>query len=881
MKSFFGNRRRWGVSVCGVVLCGQAVFAGDYSDRPKAETWVTTGADCSAFAAADLDGDRFGDILTVNGQGQLCVSYSVEGWKASGWQVVAEGVPSDALFLTVNRRGAEPHAWAIRLYRPTEVQTYWPKKDDVAHVELVATESMPERVTMARISSDGSGVFAVDTNGKHWSHEVSGWKAASGLPLGADALAVATQDDVPPNDPAAKPVAVAWGDMNADGTADRITVFDCTVPYGFRDVRLTLTKRDGARDLDSDGLANVEELAAGSDPLDRDTDGDGLLDGWEVKGLPRGIKGPEGVLSPIHQDVILIVAPYTWVDISAMKQSIEGSKRLYAQLPNLNPDGTTGINLHYRIDPPMDYPNTADWPSAAAKFFPARERGLYHWLQVDGLGGGGQAMELGDQGGSGANFACFAHELGHQLGLSHTGDSSPAWCPLYPSLMNYAFTYQLGGDGNAVRFSEGRFASLELRESELREHLPFPIADLKYLEAGPYQFTLADDGHGGTLVDWNHNGQFDEGTVRADINYGGSTYGGIRREMGFIGQGPVLGRIGTSAGARAIMMATVDRTCGQVSLRSYLGAEKWTDPTPIPESALNEEPLLVGTGAGEEGLVLLRRFDGWRAAWFRCENKDGTPAIATEKPNFVPGLPNIAMSAGEINGRILLIGRRDDDSLPAWWLTRSTDEKGATTGYAVEAGPTLDFKSSVPVGFDVDPWSRRVAIVGSQTNVDSRALVMRAAWFEIQGDGTWTKVDEKWPGGEHAGWNCTTRPAVRFTKDGELNIFHTGGAESWGGMIAWRTKKIGNTKVGDGWMLNMLYDVWTLTRRPVAFEILPDGTSVYAFRWDSGPFPDGDNKLLVGHNGLGIDDEPMRDHDDSARISRWGIRHSILWMNRE
>src|SRR5450432_1106844 len=99
-----------------------------------------------------------------------------------------------------------------------------------------------------------------------------------------------------------------------------------------------------------------------------------------------------------------------------------------------------------------------------------------HWMQ-ETPGGGGQAQELGDQGGSGANHAAFAHELGHQLGLSHTGDSAPAWCPLYPSIMNYAFNYSFDGDGEKIHFSDGRFAALrgrpspfELRETALDEH---------------------------------------------------------------------------------------------------------------------------------------------------------------------------------------------------------------------------------------------------------------------------------------------------------------------------------------------------------------------------------------------------------------------------
>ena len=40
--------------------------------------------------------------------------------------------------------------------------------------------------------------------------------------------------------------------------------------------------RDGSEDFDSDGLPDLGEYIAGTDPLSPDTDGDGLPDGWEV-----------------------------------------------------------------------------------------------------------------------------------------------------------------------------------------------------------------------------------------------------------------------------------------------------------------------------------------------------------------------------------------------------------------------------------------------------------------------------------------------------------------------------------------------------------------------------------------------------------------------
>ena len=148
------------------------------------------------------------------------------------------------------------------------------------------------------------------------------------------------------------------------------------------------------------------------------------------------------------------------------------------------------------------------------------------------------------------------------------------------------YTVEQTGDPNAVNFSPGDFRDTALDESHLIEHLPYPIEKLRYLAVGLFCFPLQDDGAGGTLLDWNQNGKFDTEPVTADINYGGSTNGGIRRNHDLIGAQPVLAYVGEKC-----YLITIDQSMAAISIKNYQGEEKWSDRRPIPSSAADSEPV--------------------------------------------------------------------------------------------------------------------------------------------------------------------------------------------------------------------------------------------------------------------------------------------------
>jgi Bacterial TSP3 repeat len=705
------------------------------------------------------------------------------------------------------------------------------------------------------------------------------------LPKGIDAA--------PPYDPAARLVAVVRGDVNADDRFDFVAIYESDKPYPHRVARLVLAARVDRGDLDDDGLLDAEERAIGTDPLNRDSDGDGLLDGWEVRGLPRDVKLWDGVglfdpkatgaqadrrLSPLRQDVLCAVSRYEQIDEASLRPQLERAAKVYRAIDRKNPDGSTGVWLHTMIQPePVSIAQQGHWPLVGERRLDPLARGIMHWMQVT-PGGGGQAQQTGDMGGSGNHWAAFAHELGHQLSLSHEGDSMAAWCPLYPSIMNYAFNYSLGGDAEAVQFSSGEFRGTVLNEASLNEWLPYSYERLKYLEAPPFRFTLkpappSENGTPRTLIDWNHSGTFDVVPVQADMNYGGSTHAGVRKHHEVIGSAPSLAAIGGE-----IWLASSTPTRDRIELRRYVGREEWSKPAEhigVPNSASEWDPVLVGSEKG--GWVFFRRLDGWRVSRF-----EGGKA---SEPQLLGDVPKADLSAVsvKVNGqeRVLLVSRIEDDLLETRWLIESerlgvTEPQGLVT------------TSAVPVGLAIEPMANdagaaetapRLVIASSATNSKGAAMCLRVTLASIEND----SIHEQelfWTRGEASGNQSTTRPAVAFTPAGQLAIFHTGWPDANGLMTAWRTMRVGNQTLDEGWLTCMMYDIWTLTRVGVGFAATPEN-AVYAFRWDPGVHGDLQiNTLLTAHNGWGLDGDPMRDFDDGAKITTWGIRHSILMMRK-
>ncbi len=207
-------------------------------------------------------------------------------------------------------------------------------------------------------------------------------------------------------------------------------------------------------DTDDDGLDDAREADAGADPTDPDTDGDGLADVAEIEGTDV-LPGAD----PLHRDVFVEVdyAAGCWGGLAANRTAAA-----FADAPVENPDGESGIDLHFVRDEELGLVETdsvADLNRVRAEAFDRRQQG-YRYVAVgakrayrknDGQWVEGWANERS------AAVACtpgetLMHELGHLLGLypSYPGvDSEAVPFEDYPSVMNYN-----AGDG-VYRYSTG------------------------------------------------------------------------------------------------------------------------------------------------------------------------------------------------------------------------------------------------------------------------------------------------------------------------------------------------------------------------------------------------------------------------------------------
>lgn len=665
---------------------------------------------------------------------------------------------------------------------------------------------------------------------------------------------------------------VAWlaGDVDGDGRDD-----------------ILRHQRSGDR-FTGDDVVLLPMHDAGAASASADSDGDGLLDSWETGEVkPGGLDLPGLGCSPGHRDIIVEVQRFAKADEEKVKAGMEKAVVYYASLPVDNPDGKPGLALHpiYR-EPIPDDREGQSWQKLGEEFHPKEHQGITHWMLI-GSGGGGQSGQMADRGscGVGAMYATFVHEFGHQIGLDHTGYWGPAWCPTYPSLMNYAYSYQLGGSGDKIGYSFGRLAHIVLNEKLLSERLPAPMDDASFLSGPPYRYKLkpGPDPYT-TLVDWNWNGVFGEEGISADINYGYSTSPGLRHHLGKTKTAPALAAVGEGDSAQLLLFAG-DKPKGEgddlrLYVRLWLGTDpgsdpegdRWSDEVDIEPAGVTGDPSAAS--AGGTTFLAYPKKDGVHAATVSIDTEG---KVSADPSLPVPGTDGATPILAGFQGKLALLLWRGADKPVAVRFG------GTPTELAASQETELPLVSLVPVGAaeGAPENGRPVLWIGMTENQDEKRPSRWQVRKLVRGeDGTFTEAWRDWIGGEgaqHRGEQRATllwEPSTVFP-DGQVHFLQCGmlGADSHASCHYIGTR-VENQDILGGWLVRRYCDEWSQSASGPAACFFR-GDFAYAMRWYAAPGSESADRLIVTFHGRGIEAAPMGDSDDVAVIRDVGLTHSI------
>ena len=277
-------------------------------------------------------------------------------------------------------------------------------------------------------------------------------------------------------------------------------------------------------------LSNGNIFLMSSQLQDLDTDGDGLLDVWEINGIDTDGDWKIDLdlaglgADPSHKDIFVEV---DWMAGHSPSQSaINDVKLVFAN---------KGINLYVELSNVVDHTqfitfdrqpgdqNTVDFDDIKAANFDSNRRQAFHYCIFahrqkedpisSGIGeivGNDFIVTLGETHFNEANqIGTFMHELGHNLGLLHGGDENTNHKPNYISNMNYLFQFGIKQENGLPVFDWSLGTLPDLFELNLNEELG--------VQGGDYYTGFIDPSNpidkiyvmANGPIDWNQNGDIE------------------------------------------------------------------------------------------------------------------------------------------------------------------------------------------------------------------------------------------------------------------------------------------------------------------------------------------------------------------------------------
>jgi hypothetical protein len=659
--------------------------------------------------------------------------------------------------------------------------------------------------------------------------------------------------------------------------------------------------------------------------LAADTDNDGIPDEWERSG--------HGPLNPrIHdvrvgrQDVVLVVSRRPGLRWATIEPALNRVREFYRNVPTRNPDGSTGINIVIVQGPELPASDAeTEYGATYPRAFPAAWRGIGHgYLVENGAGGGGQTASP-EFSASGYSWHTIAHELGHQLQLDHLPPDSGV-SPLFPSIMSYAYSYNFGGDANAVRFSDGAFASTVLNENSLNETLPFPLARVRFLE-NEFGFRLRAAGASSTQVDWDRDGVFGETNISADIN---DAYA-VGVQMPFVDAGPASGapsmvQIGSQlhlvypalTGAPTGWSAA--RAGGFLTLQTHSGGSSFSAPRRLVARRLTSDPsaaafgnrlavaYVSGARAGGAGLPFVTLFnttasgvgEGGAEALdldqmvnqavlagglvqgasqnVPLQNTPTIPGVASPTTRLTaPSMDRLWMFTWNESTRAIRVTEVTDRAAAGAARPLPHIERGAS--YEIMNGSTA-LRSDNEIGAAYDTLTGKMILVTYETHWDQPNKI-RVNTLRRNAEGRWVYESHRYVGNETTGaWGNNASSIVlnpRQPIDGhsQMNIYIRGGAADDALSTHYLLREIADRTQHDGWRIKMMIDDWNQSLSPPAGALF-NGTQAFAFR-----LPNTDPRApsgIIFYRQTGVVTGPLRDMNEVAFLQSTGIRRALERM---